>query len=150
MKKTAALFFMFLFVVPAADAGLFGLMAKGIRSGKGVKGSVPAQVTGKEALKAAGAAGAIGLLTGAGLSASPVEAEQEAVEKEIEVAIKNREPVYYARVCLHPEKQEFYTVPQWAKFCPDGSKPKQGEGIDLTAQYSQTDMDGQESPTSTE
>lgn len=144
MKKAAVLFLAFIFVVPAADAGLLGTMLKGMKSGKGMKGSVPAQVTGKEALKAAGAAGVVGMLAGAGLSASPVEEEQEAVEKEIEVAIKNREPTYYARVCLHPEKQEFYTVPEWAKFCPDGSTPKQGEGIDLTAYHDQ------ESSTSTE
>jgi hypothetical protein len=134
------------FAVPTvADAGVFSAFIKGLTK-KSAPRATATTVTRSQALQAAtGAAitgGAVGLLAGAGLSASPVEEERKAVEEEIQVAIKNREPTYQARVCLHPVKQEFYTVPGWTQFCGDGSKPKNGEAIDLTAYHAGNGTDG--------
>jgi len=127
--------------VCTAEAGWLSTILKGAGGKAGTSTSKGMATTGaktvakKEAIKGAVGAGAVGLLLGAGLASNPSQAEQAEVEEEIRVAIGNREPVYYAKVCLHPQKQEFYTVPQWAEYCPDGSTPKRSEGIDLTSQY---------------
>ena len=76
--------------------------------------------------------GAGGILTAAGLIANPTPAEAADVEQEIEEAIEAGKTVYEARVCLHPERQEFYPVPDWATSCGDGTEPIEGRGVALT------------------
>jgi len=144
MKRYVLSAFVLVFFVSVANAGILGLLMKGA----GTKGATSTATRGatktmttrearKAAIGAGLAGGTLGLLAGAGMAASPIPEEQEAVEKEIIAAIERGDPVYEARVCMHPEKQEFYTVPKWSKFCPDGSKPRMGKGyeVDLSSAH---------------
>jgi hypothetical protein len=138
MKKYALLAFVLVFFVSVANAGVLGLLLKGSgtkaatgTASKGVTRTVTTHEARKAAIGAGLAGGMVGLLAGAGMAASPIPEEQQAVEKELIAAIERGDPVYEARVCMHPEKQEFYTVPQWSNFCPDGSKPKTGKGYEV-------------------
>jgi hypothetical protein len=138
MRKYAVLAFVLIFLASVANAGILGLILKGAsRKGatgtasKGVTKNITTREAKKAALGAAATGGVLGLLAGAGMAASPVPEEKKAVEKELVAAIERGDPVYKARVCMHPVKQEFYTVPEWSKFCPDGSKPRTGKGYEV-------------------
>lgn len=72
-----------------------------------------------------------GAIAKAGHEPNPVPFEQRHVEKELALAAANGATIYRARVCLHPETGEFYTVPKWAKVCSDGKPVRQGNAIDL-------------------
>ncbi len=74
-----------------------------------------------------------GAIAKAGYKPNPMPYEQRSVEKELALAAANGAPIYKARVCLHPETREFYTVPKWAKVCSDGKPVRQGNAIDLQA-----------------
>lgn len=75
----------------------------------------------------------IGSIAKAGYKKNPVPLEQRSVERELALAAANGAPIYKARVCLHPETKEFYTVPKWAKVCADGKPVHNGNAIDLQA-----------------
>ena len=119
-----------------AEAGL-GTLIKWVL-GKG--GDVAKTVTKPQARGLSGAAAAAGsaltitsLVTAAGLTMPPSDAEAAKVEEEIRVAVERGDTVYRARTCLNPDTEEFYVVPDWAVACPhDGEPPREGMAIELT------------------